>query len=798
MMRIRFRHFRTKENKIAILAGPGFCLAGRALAWQLIELISMKVFAWGRSSVLAAGLAGLVLIPVTMVAVYSSIELSRFARVEARRAVVIHAAGQTLDPGVHVRLIDLGGTLARLGYIETRNAPTAPGQFRRTSAAWNIFPRDGKGRIGLEMRGERIARVTRDGKEVESAALEGEVLTGVGDATGEDYRPIRLGEAPKTLVNAVLAAEDHRFFEHGALDARSVVRAAWSNLRGGRGIQGGSTITQQLVKNRLLTRERTVLRKLQEAWLAVLVEWRYSKPQILEAYLNEIYLGQHGPLAIRGMGAAARVYFSKEVHQLTAGEAALLAGMLRAPNTYSPVLNPERARDRRDTVLKRMQELAMLDAAAYERARRDPVRTPARPWPGQAAPYFSDYVRQELEAESVYGARVATTLDVPLQRFAENAVARGLDQLESSFPRLRRSDPRARLQVALVAVDPATGEIRALVGGRDYQASQFNRVTLARRQAGSAFKPFVYLAALQPRDGRPRFTAASMVDDAPLTVMVDGKPWSPRNYEERYAGRVSLRRALENSLNSATVRISQAVGLPVIIETGRAFGFGASLTPVPAVALGAFEVTPLELAGAYLPFASGGARPDSIHAVRAVDRADGTRAVSTHDKPATNVISPAEAYLMTSLLQGVIRTGTAASVSALGTSGEIAGKTGTSNDGRDAWFVGYSSRLLAIVWVGFDDGQAHGLSGAQAALPIWADFMRQALGAYPAPAFTVPGGISFADIDATNGKLARSSCPLVTRETFLAGTEPERCDEHRGLSDRLLEWSRRLRDWFLH
>jgi penicillin-binding protein 1B len=303
---------------------------------------------------------------------------------------------------------------------------------------------------------------------------------------------------------------------------------------------------------------------------------------------------------------------------------------------------------------------------------------------------------------------------------------------------------------------------------------------------------------LQPRDGRPLFTAASMVDDAPLTVMVDGKPWSPRNYEERYAGRVSLRRALENSLNSATVRISQAVGLPVIVETGRAFGFGASLTPVPAVALGAFEVTPLELAGTYLPFASGGARPDSIHAVRAVDRADGTRAVSAHDKPATNVISPAEAYLMTSLLQGVIRTGTAASVSALGASGEIAGKTGTSNDGRDAWFVGYSSRLLAIVWVGFDDGQAHGLSGAQAALPIWADFMRQALGAYPAPAFTVPGGISFADIDATNGKLARSSCPLVTRETFLAGTEPERCDEHRGLSDRLLEWSRRLRDWFLH
>jgi penicillin-binding protein 1B len=756
----------------------------------------MSTLRSGKSAALAAGVAAL-LLSVTIVVVYSSIELARFARVEGRRSVIVYAAGQTLAPDVHVRLIDLAGTLARLGYVETRNMPAAPGQFRRTAAAWNIFPRDGKGRIGLDIRGERVARVTREDKEVESAVLEGEVLTGVGDVTGEDYRPIRLAEAPKALVNAVLAAEDHRFFEHGALDARSVARAAWSNLRGGRGTQGGSTITQQLVKNRLLTPQRTILRKLQEAWLAVLVESSYSKAQILEAYLNEIYLGQRGPLAIRGVGAASRAYFSKEVHQLSAGEAALLAGMVRAPNTYSPVLNPNRARERRDAVLKRMHELAMIDSAAYEPAHREPLRVPARPWPGQAAPYFADYVRQELEERSTYGVRIGTTLDVPLQRFAENAVARGLDQLESSFPRLRRRDQRARLQVALVAIDPATGEIRALVGGRDYQASQFNRVTLARRQAGSAFKPFVYLAALQSREGRPLFTAASMVDDAPLTLVVDGKPWSPRNYQERYQGRVSVRRALEQSLNSATVRISQAVGLPMIVETAHAIGFEANLAPVPALALGAFEVTPLDLASAYVPFASGGVRPGSTHAVRAVYRADGTQALSTQDKPAGNVMSPAEAYLMTSLLQGVIRTGTAASAPALALAGEVAGKTGTTNEGRDAWFVGYSSRLLAVVWVGFDDGQAHGLSGAQAAFPIWADFMKQALGAYPAPPFSVPGGISFADIDATNGKLAGSSCPLIIRETFLAGTEPERCEEHRGLSDRILEWSRRLREWFL-
>lgn len=734
---------------------------------------------------------------VTVVGIYSWIELARFARSEGRRTVIVYAAGQSLGLGVHVRLIDLAGTLVRLGYLETRDLPTTPGQFRRTSATWNILPRDGKGPIGLQIHDERIARVTWGGREVESAVLEGEVLTGVGDATGEDYRPIQLVDTPTTLVNAMLAAEDHRFFRHGALDLRSVARAAWSNLRGGRVTQGASTITQQLVKNRLLTHQRTMLRKLQEAWLAILVEAGYSKAQILEAYLNEIYLGQRGPLAIRGVGAAARFYFSKEVHQLTAGEAAVLAGMVRAPNTYSPVLNPGRARERRDAVLKRMQTLGMLDATAYEDARREPLRTPARPWPGQVAPYFADYVRQEIEARSIPGTQVGTTVDLPLQRFAENAVASGLDRLESSFPRIRRQNPRARLQAALVAVDPATGEIRAMVGGRDYQASQFNRVTLARRQAGSSFKPFVYLTALRSRGGPPFLTAASMVDDAPLTMMVDGKPWTPRNYQERYQGRVSVRHALEQSLNSATVRISQSVGLPAIAETARRFGLHRDAAPGPALALGAFEVTPLDLARAYAPFASGGASLNTIHGVRAIDRVYETPAPGGQGGSADTVISPAEAYLMTSLLQGVIRVGTAASASALSVSRELAGKTGTTNEGRDAWFAGYSSRLVAVVWVGFDDGGAHGLSGAQAAFPIWADFMRQALAAYPAPPFAIPDGISFADIDPTTGKLAGNSCPLVIRETFLAGSEPARCDEHRGLSDRVLDWSRRLREWFL-
>jgi penicillin-binding protein 1B len=747
-------------------------------------------------SIVGLGLAGVIVLSAMALVAYSTVELSRFGHAETRRAVFIHSAGQALEPGVSVRAIDLGGILARLGYTETKAAPTAPGQYRRAGGVWDIYLREESARVGLEVRGERIARVMRDGKEVQNAVLEGEVLTGGADQPGEDYRPIKLAETSKVLIDAVIAIEDHRFFDHGALDLRSLARAVWVNARAGKVTEGGSTITQQLIKNRLLTPDRTMMRKLREAWLATLVEWRYSKSQILEAYLNEIYLGQRGSLAIRGVGAASRAYFAKEAHQLTPGEAALLAGMVRAPNTYSPVLNPERAQERRDVVLGRMRELKTLDVAAYERARKEPVRALARPRPGQPAPYFTDHARQEVEERFGWGTRIVTTLDLTLQRFAENAVAGGLDQLESRYPKLRRSDPRVRLQAALIALDPATGEIRAYVGGRDYQASQFDRVTLAQRQPGSAFKPFVYLAAIRPREGALPFTAATMVEDTPITVNVNGTPWSPRNYEDRYEGRVSVRRALERSLNGATVRIAQVVGAPAIAETAKAFGLVQKAAPIPSLALGTLEVTPIDLAAAYIPFAAGGLRPAAIRSVRAVYQADGSAAAVADDAAPSAVIAPAEAYLMTSMLQGVIRSGTASAAQSLIAGGEIAGKTGTTNEGRDAWFVGYSSRLVAAVWVGFDDGAPHGLSGAAAALPIWTQFMKQALDAYPAPAFTVPAGITTANIDTTNGKLAGEFCPHTAREIFLAGTEPEVCTEHSGITYRVESWWNRVRDWF--
>ncbi len=738
---------------------------------------------------------------------YSAVELARFEHADARRATFVYAAGQPLAPGVHIQRIGLAATLARLGYSETRATPASPGRFRRSAGAWEIFLRDAEGVAGgaqlvrLDVGDDRITRITRDGRDIGGVTLEPEVLTSVTDRPGEDHRPVRLAETPRVLVDAVLAAEDHRFFMHGALDVRALLRASWSNLRAGKITQGGSTITQQLVKVRLLNPRRTLLRKVREAWLAVLVEWRYSKDQILEAYLNEIYLGQRGPIAVRGVGAAAREYFGKEIHQLTPGDAALLAATIRAPNSYSPAVNPERARDRRDTVLGRMRELGMIAPAEYERARREPVRVRPLTTPAQSAPYFVDHVRQELEqrfgAEVARhrGVRIITTLDLTLQRFAERAVARSLDRLESGVPRLRRSDAARRLQAVLIALDPDTGAIRALIGGRDYLASQFNRAALARRQPGSAFKPFVYLAALRAREGAPLLTPASRVDDLPITLEVGGRSWSPRNYEDRYAGRVSLRQALEQSLNAATVRVAQTVGLPEVVETARTLGFRSPLAPVPAMALGAFEVTPLELALAYLPLANGGVRLPALPGIRAVyDREDEVKPASP-EEPA-QVVSPAEAYLMTSLLKGVIASGTGTAARAFGLADGVAGKTGTTNDGRDAWFVGYTPRLLTLVWVGFDGGEPHGLSGAQAALPIWADFMKQALEAYPQPDFGVPPDIVFADIDATNGKRAGYSCPVVVREAFLAGTEPEPCDEHRGAVDHVVDWWKRLTDWW--
>ncbi len=761
----------------ALLALGRLARAIRGRRWLLVGLLALALAA-----------------PPGLFAAWAWWTVARLDLGRVQEVSYIYAAGQVLAPGLSVRATDLAGTLRRLRYEERTGAPQRPGQFRRDEGAWELFLRardDPAGprppqRLRLELDGERIAALydPAAGTRLERAELEPELLSGLGDTPGQLRRPVRLAAIPPHLTAAILAAEDHRFFEHRGVDVTAVLRALWVNLRRGEVAQGGSTLTQQLVKNLVLSPRRTLDRKLREAALAVMLEGRYAKAEILEAYVNAIYLGQHGAFAVYGFGAAAGSYFGKDVERLSLAEAALLAGMIRAPNTYSPVQNLERARERRNQVLRRMRDLSQIDAKAYAAAVREPVRVRRGAPPRLLGPYFLDHVRAQIEEPReegghAAGLRIYTTLDPVLQRAAEAALARGLDQLEGRHPPLRRRDPARRLQGALVALDPATGEIRALAGGRDYAQSQFNRVTHARRQPGSAFKPFVFLAALRfgPAGELPRFTPVSPVADEPLTLRVGRQEWSPRNYEDRFEGTVSVRRALEQSLNAATVRIGMEVGLPAVIRTAREVGFTSPMAPVPALTLGSFEVTPLELAAGYAVLASGGERVP-VTAVRAVLDREGARLDEPPDAQAA-AVRAGEAFLLTHLLHGVVERGTGATVRALGVEGPVAGKTGTTNDGRDAWFVGYTSRLVALVWVGFDEGDVLRLSGAQAALPIWADFMRTATAVLPAEPFPAPPSVVFRDVDPTNGKLATFFCPVVVREVFLASTEPlEVCPDH--------------------
>jgi penicillin-binding protein 1B len=596
-----------------------------------------------------------------------------------------------------------------------------------------------------------------------------------------------------------MAAEDRRFFEHHGIDVRAVARAVWVNLRRGGVSQGGSTLTQQLVKNLVLTPKRTWGRKIREAALAVALERRYGKDEILSAYLNGIYLGQHGGFAVYGVGAASRSFFGKDVERITLGEAATLAGIIRAPNTYSPVQHPDRARERRNTVVRQMHDLKMLDDKQLAQVLKERMTVQRGSVLNALGPYFADWVRGQVEQlqpadeSSSSGLRIYTTLNPVLQRAAEGALARGLDRLEGQYRALRRNDPAARLQGAIVALDARTGEIRAMVGGRDYGQSQFNRVVQARRQPGSAFKPFVYLAALSqgPRGEPPNFTPASLLEDRPLTVGTGRNAWTPRNYENRYEGTVTVRRALEQSLNAATVWMAETVGYDAVVRVAREAGFTSPMEPVPALVLGSFEVTPIELASAFAALANGGEqiRPTGLRAV--VDREGGISEPRVDRKAG---FRPDEAFLVTHLLRGVIDRGTGAGARALGVEGPVAGKTGTTNEGRDTWFVGYTPRLVAVVWVGFDQRDVLRLSGAQAALPIWADFMRTALGVVPATLPEPPPSITFREVDAANGKLATTWCPVAIREAFLASTEPrEFCPDH-GPAATVRSFFRRLFD----
>lgn len=611
-------------------------------------------------------------------------------------------------------------TWAELGYTEVDQV-RAEGQFSISRAGWNVHPRGGAP-LRVNVSGRRVSRLERmDGSRVAAWDFELPAVARLTDEQRERRSVVPLRDIPASVQRAVVAIEDERFFKHVGIDPRGVARAVVSNLRAGGVAQGGSTITQQLAKNMFLTSERTFVRKGQEALIALILEQRYTKERILEAYLNEIYLGQRSGYAILGVGEAARAWFGKDLAALRLDEAALLAGAVHSPNRTTPWKHPEEAQRRRDQVLDKLAALDAFPAGEIASARARPVVAAESKVVRRRAAWFVDRIVSELgdrySAEALHrdGLELVTTLDPRLQTAAEAAVNDGLAALK------KQHNLDSDVEVALVAMDPRSGAIRALVGGADYGRSQFDRVVSARRQPGSTFKPVVLAAAISDR--WPRLGPLSLVEDRPLTIPGAGprrSDWQPKNYDGRFLGPITLRKATERSRNLPFVRLGQKVGADRIRETAATLGIQQPLRPLPSLSIGAQEVTPLDVVVMASTLAAGGMRPTPRFLEGVRDR-DGDWLERSMPERRT-ALDPKVAAVVTDLLQGVVERGTAKGVRRAGFSLPLAAKTGTSNRTRDAWTMGYTPDLAVVLWVGYDDGRPLGLASTQAAVPIWSRF----------------------------------------------------------------------------
>jgi penicillin-binding protein 1B len=748
---------------------------------------------------------------------YSYVQFSRLvdARLRGERDRVIprvFARPLTLAVGQVIGQRELIARLNDAGYTE-RSRVEQPGAFAVDGRRVAFVPRGGsaaeravvvtfadpparKTSTKAPSPPDRIRRIEVGGRTLAEVSLDPPLLTSLVTTSRQKRRRVALDAIPARVQQAVLAIEDRRFYSHPGVDPIRMVGALLTNLAGSRSyLVGASTITQQLARSFFLagemaveqqTRQRSLRRKVQEQFMAMILETKATKDEILELYLNEVYLGHRGSFAIHGVAEGARTFFGKNVANLTLAEAALVAGVIQSPANHSPFTNLERARDRRHVVLRAMAAVGYLAPEAAERAAAEPVSVVARALDNEA-PYFVDYLSQLLD-EAAPGSRerpgpldIHTTLDLNVQRAAQDAVREGLARVDDVLARRRRRGaPARRPQAALVALDPRTGDILALVGGRSYSDSQFNRASHARRQPGSTFKPFVYLAAFEGAadDGRTDLTPATMVWDEPTTWTVDGEEWTPRNYEDEYDGYITLRRALALSRNVATIKVAEQTGFDRVAALWRRTKVGqAPPRGYPSIALGVFELSPLELATAYTLFANGGTTSPPRAIARLVSR---DRTIAPPPARGSVVARPETTFLVTDMMRSAIDEGTGAGARAAGFSLDAAGKSGTTNDLRDAWFVGFTPELLAVVWVGLDDNQPLGLSGTQAALPVWTAFMRNALAGRANVPFDVPPGVSLAAIDRDTGRLATPACPRVAHDAFLTGTEPlEICDVHR-------------------
>jgi len=692
--------------------------------------------------------------------------------------------------GLNVERSKLRERMNRLAYRSVSD-PEHAGEYSQRENVLRVFLRSSPyAKDGPQE--ERLVEITLNpAKEVDSILdtkfqspldqvyLEPELLSLLGDTATRASLAKPLKDFPPVLIHALLAIEDERFYSHFGIDPQALVRAVFVNLTSGRLAQGGSTLTQQLAKNLFFSQERSFVRKIFEAAAAVLMETALTKDQILELYLNEVFLAQEGNVAIHGFAEASRSFFGHEVEQLTLAEAATLAGIIKAPTRLSPRLYPKNAKERRGLVLQKMAELKYISEEERNRAALENLKIRPAERTRRAAPYFVDYIRRkvqehfELETAALSRLRIITGLDLEYQSCADKAVEDGMKRLEQSYPRLKKQkDP---VQVALISVNPIDGEILSWVGGRDYGENQFDRVSQSKRQPGSSFKPFVYLTALDKDLNTYRVArTTSLLTDEPMTLRVaGGKTWEPKNYDEGYRGEVTVREALAHSLNIPTVQLAMKVGIENVAHTAELFGFGNDLPRVPSLALGAGEVSPFDLARAYAAIANGG-QLINLRPFTAVLQENDPEPLAKSEWSETRIASEPAVYVLTNMMQSVLDFGTAQIVRRMGFTAPAAGKTGTSNDTRDAWFAGFTPRLLTIVWVGFDDNTELKLTGAQAAAPIWTDYMKCAAAMEPQLDFVPPPGVVFRKVDKKSGLLFTPNCPpeLAVEEVFVEGTEP--------------------------
>jgi penicillin-binding protein 1B len=674
-------------------------------------------------------------------------------------AIDLQAAGYA-----RVRTVEKAGDFQIDGEDILLRAPSANKAGEATAPVDTLLSFS-KGRLNSITPGKRVTL-----RPVELAALRG--------PNNEDRRPVALQKIPKDVVHAVLAMEDARFYQHEGLDPIGIARALLHNAMNPGGLHGGSTLTQQVVKNVFLTQERTYERKAKEAILAIALEQVRSKDQIIELYLNEIYLGQANGRAICGVDEAARAFFGKPIDRVDLAEAATLAGVVAAPNRYSPLQHPDESKVRRDLALDRMVEVGFVTKAAAGVARSQPLAVhPSSE--GRRAPWAVDAAVDRVEAAlgaaaiASRGLQVHTTLHPVLQRLAERAVAEGAAELDKAHPKAKGA------QIALVVVRARDGAVLAAVGGRDYATSQFDRALVARRQIGSTIKPLTFLAAFERWPDR---SPATRVTDEPITRTVAGKEWAPKNYDGTYVGAVSYRRALEQSRNIPAILVAEELGMTELAALWRKAGLSEASSH-PAAALGAFTASPLELAGAYTVFPNLGSR-QTPHLVRVANAPDGA---SLWSEPTgkTTVASPRAAFLTTSLLQGVLTDGTARSAAKTLSVTSLGGKTGTTDDGRDAWFVGFSPELVVVVWVGFDRDKALGLTGGEAALPTWTRFL--SLVGAPRSSFVQPPTVARFDICAESGVAPDQACAAASEWFSREHPPAPGCPVHGGPVDQVGE-----------